>query len=183
AVLFSSVQRILLSFTVIYLVAEGGYGLVEAGVMLSVAQVGGATSRIPWGWLADRLRSGLAVLTVICVIMTACSIALILLDASWPKPLVYLLFFLLGASCVGWNGIVHAECARLSPPGTISLAAGGMSFFVFGGVMFGPPVFTVANGMIGTYSGTFWLMVVAGLAALGFLLLACGRELRPAGAR
>ena len=172
AVLFSSIQRILLSFTVIYLVAEGGYGLVEAGIMLSVAQVGGATSRIPWGWLADRVRSGLAVLTLICVIMIASSIVLILLEASWPKPLVFLLFFLLGASCVGWNGIVHAECARLSPPGMISLAAGGMSFFVFGGVMFGPPVFAVLHGMIGSYSGTLWLMVFAGTAALGLLLRA-----------
>jgi len=172
AVLFSGVQRILLSFTVIYLVAEGGYGLVEAGIMLSMAQVGGATSRIPWGWLADRLRSGLAVLTLICAIMIVSSIALILLEASWPKPLVYLLFFLLGASCVGWNGIVHAECARLSPPGMISLAAGGMSFFVFGGVMFGPPVFAVAYGTIGTYGATLWLMVFGGVAALGLLLLA-----------
>jgi MFS family permease len=180
AVLFSSVQRILLSFTVIYLVAEGGYGLVEAGVMLSVAQVGGATSRIPWGWLADRLRSGLAVLTLICTIMIACSVALILLEAGWPKPLVYLLFFLLGASCLGWNGIVHAECVRLSPPGVISLAAGGMSFFVFGGVMMGPPVFTVMHGAIGSYSETFWLMVAAAIAALGLLLLA---QRRPAGVR
>jgi MFS family permease len=172
SVLFSSVQRILLSFTVVYLVAEGGYGLVEAGIMLSVAQIGGATTRIPWGWLADRLRSGLAVLTLICAIMIATSIALILLEASWPKLLVYLLFFLLGASCVGWNGIVHAECARLSPPGMISLTAGGMSFFVYGGVMFGPPVFAVAYGTIGSYGGTFWLMVFGGVAALGLLLLA-----------
>ncbi len=180
SVLFSSVQRILLSFTVVYLVAEGGYGLVEAGIMLSVAQVGGATTRIPWGWLADRLRSGLAVLTLICAIMIASSIALILLEASWPRLLVYLLFFLLGASCVGWNGIVHAECARLSPPGMISLTAGGMSFFVYGGVMFGPPVFTVAYGTIGSYGGTFWLMVFGGVAALGFLLLAHRHDRRPA---
>jgi MFS family permease len=172
AVLFSSVQRILLSFTVVYLVAEGGYGLVEAGVVLSVAQVGGATTRIPWGWLADRLRSGLAVLTLLCALMIVSSIALILLEPGWPKPLVYLLFFLLGASCVGWNGIVHAECARLSPPGMVSLAAGGMSFFVFGGVMMGPPVFTLTHGIIGSYSGTFWLMVIAGVGALGFLALA-----------
>ena len=180
SVLFSSVQRILLSFTVVYLVAEGGYGLVEAGIMLSVAQVGGATTRIPWGWLADRLRSGLAVLTLICAIMIASSIALILLEASWPKLLVYLLFFLLGASCVGWNGIVHAECARLSPPGLISLTAGGMSFFVYGGVMFGPPVFAVAYGTIGSYGGTFWLMVFGGVAALGLLLLAHRHDRRPA---
>jgi MFS family permease len=172
AVLFSSVQRILLSFTVVYLVGERGYDLVDAGIMLSVAQVGGATSRIPWGLLADRLRSGLAVLTLICVIMTLCSLGLILVDANWPKPLVALLFFLLGASCVGWNGIVHAECARLSPPGMVSLAAGGMSFFVFGGVMMGPPVYTLTHGIVGSYSGTFWLMVIAGLAALGLLLRA-----------
>ena len=183
AVLFSSIQRIVLSFTVIYLVAERGYGLVEAGIMLSVVQIGGETTRIPWGWLADRVRSGLAVLTLICALMIATSIALIVLEAGWPKPLVYGLFFLLGASCVGWNGIVHAECVRLSAPGTISLAAGGMSFFVFGGVMLGPPVFTVTHGIIGAYSGTFWIMVGAGVAALGLLLLARRRERQRAGAR
>jgi hypothetical protein len=77
---------------------------------------------------------------------------------------------------------VHAECVRLSAPGVISLAAGGMSFFVFGGVMMGPPVFTVTYGIIGTYSGTLWLMVVAGVAALGLLALAHRRE-RRTGAR
>ncbi len=172
AVLFSAIQRILLSFTVIYLVTEGGYGLVEAGVMLSVAQIGGSITRIPWGWLADRLKSGLVVLTILCALMIASSIALVTLDPSWPKPLVYVLFLVLGASCLGWNGIVHAECARLSPPGMISLVAGGTSFFIFGGVIFGPPVFALAYGAFGTYSTTFSLMAVAGVASLGLLYLA-----------
>jgi MFS family permease len=175
AVLFSAIQRILLSFTVIYLVAEGGYGLVEAGVMLSVAQAGGSITRIPWGWLADRLKSGLAVLTILCVLMIASSIALVMLDPGWPKPLVYVLFLALGAGCLGWNGIVHAECARLSPPGMISLVAGGTSFFIFGGVIFGPPVFALAYGAFGTYGATFSLMAVAGLASLAFLYLASRR--------
>jgi MFS family permease len=183
AVLFSSIQRIVLTFAVVYLVAERGYGLVEAGVMLSVVQIGGATTRIPWGWLADRVRSGLGVLTLMCALMIATSIALIVLDEGWPKPLAFLVFFLLGASCVGWNGIVHAECVRLSAAGTISLAAGGMSFFVFGGVMMGPPVFAVAHGVIDSYSGTFWIMVVAGAAALVLLILARRRERQPAEAR
>ncbi len=172
AVLFSAIQRILLSFTVIYLVTEGGFGLVEAGVMLSVAQIGGSITRIPWGWLADRLKSGLVVLTILCALMIASSIALVTLDPSWPKPLVYVLFLVLGASCLGWNGIVHAECARLSPPGMISLVAGGTSFFIFGGVIFGPPVFALAYGALGTYSATFSLMAVAGVASLGLLYLA-----------
>lgn len=178
AVLFSCVQRVLLSFTVVYLVAERDYGLVEAGVMLSVAQVGGSLARIPWGWLADRLKSGLAVLTVICVIMILSSAGLVFLDAGWPKPLVYLLFFVLGASCVGWNGIVHAECARLSPPGMVSLVAGGTSFFVFGGVMLGPTVFAAAYGGIGSYSATFALMVIVSVAALVLLLAAHRQQAR-----
>ncbi len=172
AVMFSAVQRILLSFTVIYLVAEGGYGLVEAGIMLSVAQVGGSITRIPWGWLADRLQSGLAVLTIICVIMILSSIALVALDPNWPKPLVYFLFFVLGASSLGWNGIVHAECSRLSPAGKVSLVAGGTSFFIFGGVMVGPPLFAVMYGATGSYGTTFGLMVVTGVAAMVFLRLA-----------
>jgi MFS family permease len=172
AVLFSAAQRILLSFTVVYLVAERGYGLVEAGIMLSLAQIGGSISRIPWGWLADRLRSGVAVLTTIGLIMMLCSLALVAFDAAWPKPLVYLLFLGLGASCVGWNGLVHAECARLSPAGSISLVAGGTSFFIYGGVMLGPPVFSAAYGIVGSYGMTFWLMVAAAAGALGFLYLA-----------
>jgi hypothetical protein len=54
----------------------------------------------------------------------------------------------------------------------ISLVAGGTSFFVYGGVMMGPPVFALAYGAIGSYGTTFWLMVVGAVAALGLLWLA-----------
>jgi hypothetical protein len=67
---------------------------------------------------------------------------------------------------------VHAECARLSPAGSISLVAGGTSFFIYGGVMVGPPVFSAAYGVIGSYGMTFWLMVISAAGALGFLYLA-----------
>jgi MFS family permease len=172
AVLFSGIQRILVSFTVVYVYTEGGYGLVEAGVLLSLAQAGGAISRIPWGWMADRVKSGLAVLTLLCVLMIVFSTLLVFFDPAWPRPAVYALFLALGASCLGWNGLVHAECARLAPPGMVSLVAGGASFFVFGGVIVGPPLFALAYGTVGSYSGTMWLMVILGVAALALLYLA-----------
>lgn len=62
--LFAAVQRCLLTFTVIYLVAERGYSLIEAGIMLSLIQAGGIAGRLFWGWLADRMRSSVAVLLV-----------------------------------------------------------------------------------------------------------------------
>jgi TRAP-type uncharacterized transport system fused permease subunit len=54
----------------------------------------------------------------------------------------------------------------------VSLVAGGTSFFVFGGVIVGPPLFAVAYGSIGTYSATMWLMVILGVLALMLLYLA-----------
>jgi predicted MFS family arabinose efflux permease len=172
SVLFSSVQRIMLTFTVLYLVAEAGYGLVEAGIMLSVVQIGGVATRVPWGWLADRWKSGLAVLNLTGVLVIASSAVLVMLEPSWPRPLVYLLFFVLGAATVGWNGVFHAECARLSPPGMASMVASGTAFFVFSGSLIGPSAFAVAYDAIGTYSATFSIMVVMGILALGLLWLA-----------
>lgn len=181
ATLFSGIQRILVSYTVVYLVAEGGYGLIEAGVLLSLAQAGGAVARIPMGWLADRMKSGIAVLTLLCLLMIASSAMLVHLDPAWPKPAVYALFLLLGMSCLGWNGLVHAECSRLAPQGMVSLVAGGTSFFVFGGVIVGPPLFAVAYGSIGTYGSTMWLMVILGALALVLLYLASRAGGGPAG--
>lgn len=172
AMIFSGIQRCVLSFTVIYLVAEGGLGLVEAGVMLSVVQVGGSASRICWGWLADRLGSSLRVLMIICVITISSTLMLVFFDPQWNKLLIYMLFFIVGATAVGWNGVFHAEAARLSPDGMASVVAAGTTFFVFAGVLIGPAAFAAAYGGIGSYSRTFLLVPFVATIALGLLVLA-----------
>lgn len=172
AMIFSGIQRCVLSFTVIYLVAEGNMGLVEAGVMLSVVQVGGSASRICWGWLADRIGSSLTVLMIICVITIVSTLALVFFDPEWNKALIYLLFFVIGVTAVGWNGVFHAEAARLSPPGMASVVAAGTTFFVFAGVLIGPAAFAAAYGGIGSYGNTFLLVTASAIAAFGLLLMA-----------
>lgn len=172
AMIFSGIQRCVLSFTVIYLVAEGNMGLVEAGVMLSVVQVGGSASRICWGWLADRLGSSLTVLMIICVITIVSTLALVFFDPEWNKALIYLLFFVIGVTAVGWNGVFHAEAARLSPPGMASVVAAGTTFFVFAGVLIGPAAFAAVYGGIGSYGNTFLLVTASAIVAFGLLLMA-----------
>ncbi|MBI3937104.1 MAG: MFS transporter [Betaproteobacteria bacterium] len=169
---FSAIQRSLITFTVVFLVAEAGYGLIAAGIMLSVTQAGGVMGRLAWGWIADRTRSSLGVLLVICVITMSASVLLVLMTADWPQPAVYALFLVFGAVSVGWNGVLHAECARLSPPGMVGAIAGGSTFFIFGGVLTGPAVFAAAYGVIGSYAATFNLLVVFGAAGFVLLLLA-----------
>ncbi len=180
AMIYSGIQRCVLSFTVVYLVAEGEFGLVEAGVMLSIVQVGGSASRVCWGWLADRLGSSLSVLLIICLITIGSTLALVFFQASWHKPLIYMLFFIIGAAAVGWNGVFHAEAARLSPPGMASVVAAGTTFFVFAGVLVGPAAFAAAYGAIGSYSRTFLLVTLSAVVALVLLLLA--RRVQPRGA-
>ncbi|MEK6594002.1 MAG: MFS transporter, partial [Pseudomonadota bacterium] len=131
--LFAAVQRCLLTFTVIYLVAERGYSLIEAGIMLSLIQAGGIAGRLFWGWLADRMRSSIAVLLAIAVITVVDSVILMAMQSDWPRPAVYAMFLVFGAAALGWNGILHAETARVSPPGMASVVAGGSTFFVFAG--------------------------------------------------
>lgn len=172
AMIFSGIQRCVLSFTVVYLVAEGSMSLVEAGVMLSVVQVGGSVSRICWGWLADRLGSSLTVLMIICLITIGSTLALVFFDPKWNKMLIYMLFFMIGVTAVGWNGVFHAEAARLSPSGMASVVAAGTTFFVFAGVLIGPAAFAAVYGGIGSYSNTFLLVTASAVAAFGLLLMA-----------
>jgi len=169
--LFAAMQRALATFVVIYLVAERGYTLIEAGVMLSVLHAGGIAGRLAWGWIADRYSST-AVLLAVAAISVACTFALMALEADWPRAAVYALFFVFGSAALGWNGVLHAETARLSPPGMAGAVAGGSTFFVFGGVLIGPSVFAAAYGVLGSYSATLILLALASAAGAVLLLLA-----------
>jgi predicted MFS family arabinose efflux permease len=169
--LFASVQRCLLTFTVIYLVAERGLTLIEAGVMLSVCQVGGIIGRLVWGWIADRYSST-SVLVAIALLSLLDTFALMGLQPEWPRTALYTIFFVFGIAALGWNGVLHAETARLSPPGLASVVAGGSTFFVFGGVLIGPSVFALIYTLIGSYSATFILLAIASAVGGAFLVLA-----------
>lgn len=169
--LFAAMQRCLVTFTVIYLVAEHGYSLIEAGVMLSVMQAGGIVGRLVWGWIADRYSS-ISVLLVIAVISMLDTFALMSLEADWPRLAVFAVFLVFGIAAQGWNGVLHAETARLSPPGMAGAVAGGSTFFVFGGVLIGPSVFALLYTVNGSYSATFVVVAIASAAGGALLLLA-----------
>lgn len=180
SMIFSGVQRCVLSFTVVYLVAEHRFGLVEAGVMLSAVQFGGVFARIFWGWVADR-TGGILVLSVICMMTALGTAALIMFNPEWPRALMLAMFFILGTAVVGWNGVSHAEAARLSPPGMAAAVAGGSSSFIFAGVLFGPSLYALAYGGIGSYAATFWFVVGAALLAMLCLALAWNASRAQAG--
>jgi MFS family permease len=169
---FSAVQRMLLTYLVLFLVTDRSYGLVQAGIMLSVMQASGFVARPLWGWIADRVGNGMWALMLIGLITTAGSIALIVIEGNVG---MYVVCAVLGLSSIGWNGLYYAETTRLAGPENAGAVAGGASFFVYAGVLGGPALFAATYAYIGSYADTLYTSVVISLAALVALAVAVRR--------
>lgn len=166
------VQLCLGTFLVTMLVKEAGYSLVAAGFMLSVTQVAGVTGRIVCGWLADRTGKSLHLLRTLSLVGAFCCPVVALVNPAWPMPLVVLFFFAFGASAVGWNGLYVAEIARRSPPGRAGITTGGASVWNFGGILAGPAVFATVYRGTGSYSFTYVLLALVGIAGSALVMMA-----------
>jgi MFS family permease len=161
---FSLTQLCLIGFLVTLLVEDVGFSLIEAGFLLSAAQVAGAVGRVSWGWVADRVGDGLGVLVVLGLLMVLGSGLMMMLGPTWSPFAVQLIVVLLGATAVGWNGVYIAEVARLSPKGKVSTATGGSLSIIFAGVLVGPSLFAALYTSLGSYPATFVLTAMASLA-------------------
>lgn len=172
ALCFAATQLCLTSFIVALLVEDMSVSLVAAGAVLSAVQASGFAGRVAWGWLADRLGDGLGVLAGLTAITLAGCVATALVGPNVALPLVTGLLVVFGFAAIGWNGVYLAEVARAAPAGRIGSATGGSLVFTFGGVLAGPPAFTLAHGAMGSFTTTFGLLTIVPLAGLAFVLLA-----------
>lgn len=176
AFFFSLVQLCLGTFTVNLLVQDAGYNLVTAGVMLSVVQIAGMSGRLGFGWLADRSGQAITVLTLASLAAAAgCGIS-VFISADWPVAALALFYVLFGAVSYGWNGVVHAQTARLSPPGMVSVATGGVMVWIFGGILVGPALFAFAYRSIGSYTAMFGYLTAGALVSAALTVAAARAE-------
>jgi MFS family permease len=123
-----------------------------------------------WGALSDRTQQPRVVLGVIGVIAGLCSFVTALSTPAWPAFAIYVTVAVFGATAIGWNGVMLAEVARLSPPGQAGATTGATGFVTFGGVMAGPPLFAVLSAASGgTRAGYFAIAAVSGMTGVVFL--------------
>ncbi len=179
--LFSAVQLCLVTFLVTYLTRGQGMTLVQAGLMLAVAQTAGIVGRVVWGALADKCGRPLLVLAGLGVGMGLAALAMALLSPSWPQVITATASALFGATAIGWNGVYLAEVARQAPVGQAVEATGGALFFTFFGVLVGPPLFALVVENGGSYALAFGLLAVPTLATGAILLAQDLRATRSAG--
>jgi MFS family permease len=167
---FASMQVCLTTYLVTYLTRDIGYSLLQAGLMLSVAQGGGVVARVAWGAIADYTGRPLKVLGLIACAMALCALAAALLTSGWSLIAVAVVCAAFGATAIGWNGVYLAQVAKEAPQGRAALATGGALFFTFFGVLIGPALFAfLVEGGI-SYPAAFLLLAAPALACGLWLL-------------
>ena len=165
--MFSMVQLSLTTYLVTFLHDDLSYGLVAAGLALSVNQLGGIGGRVVWGYVADRWLGARRMLLLLASMMALGALASAFLTTDTPQAVVIVILVGFGASAIGWNGVYLAEVARRAPPGMASMATGGTLAFTFLGVVVGPPMFGALSGLFGTYrAGFVGLMVMASISGM-----------------
>jgi sugar phosphate permease len=154
------------NYTVAMFYEQFAVPLVQAGWILTIAQVGGVCGRLFWGWYADKRRDALLVLSYLALTLVAATLATATLSLGWPLALVFPLFFVLGATASGWNGCFLGEVARLAPSGQVSPATGGALFFVNVSSVAAPMLFALAYTASTSYSASFGLLTIPAIIAL-----------------
>ncbi|PZW42207.1 putative MFS family arabinose efflux permease [Humitalea rosea] len=166
------------SFFVVWQVESLGVPLAQAGVALALGQASGALGRVAWGILGDRLGAR-PVLIALALGTAASALLLALAGPSWPQAGIVLAGMAMGATAVGWNGLLLGELARLAPPGRAGGATAAMGV-VFGAAMIlSPSAFSALVIVTGSYAPGF--LLCAGLALAGTGALFIGRVANPAG--
>ncbi|MGE0723464.1 MAG: MFS transporter [Alphaproteobacteria bacterium] len=173
----AAAQMCVLAFLVTLLVAEVGFGLVEAGFTIAIVQVAGVIGRIAWGVAADRFRDAFLTMVALTAIAVAGFLATATMTPAWPRIAVYAVAALFGATAVGWNGVFMAEIARQAPADKVAMATGGTMVMTFSCIIVVPPAFGTISQAIGSYAMTYGL-VGAVTAVAGFSLLAARRAAR-----
>jgi len=169
--LYTFVQMALLSFIVIYLVEVNGLSSAFSGLVFAIIHASAIPARIFWGAVAGRLLSTWVLLGLVGIMMSGSIIAISFFTPDWPFWLTGLVAVLLGVSTNGVLGLLLSEFARLAPPNKVGEAAGGGQFFMFIGIVTGPPVFGAIVEFGGGYEPAFYLIAAASLAAGIYLLL------------
>ncbi len=164
SILYSAMQLCLMGYLVTYLVQDLAMSLLQAGVMLAVAQAGGVFGRIVWGTVADRWVPPRRMFGLLGLTMAGGAGAAALFSPAWSNAALAVTVGLFGAAAIGWNGVLLAQVARLAPPGKVGLATGGTLFFTFFGVVIGPPLFGAIVGTGLGYPAAYLLLALPALA-------------------
>jgi sugar phosphate permease len=160
----------------LYLYERFGWSVTEAAAYLALAQVGGVVGRIGWGVASDPIWHGRRkpALALIPPVGALGALGLAALSHDTPAWLVGALAVVMGATVIGWNGLLLAYIAEQAGPHRAGTAIGLSVSIVFLGAVVYPPLFGWLVDRAGSYQPAWLILAVLLLSSLA--LFPCMRE-------
>lgn len=162
----SAVQTAVATYTVVALVEGMGFGLVQAGMVMTVSQLAAVLFRIGCGWLADRLSDAAVMLAGLSAVLLVSALASLPMHAGWPIVAVYFVFAMIAGAANGHPGAYLAEVAHLAPRGEVASTTAGMLVFNNAGKLLGPVAFANVYLLTGSYMHTIASTAVLALVCI-----------------
>lgn len=147
----AGVQGSVFALFVTLLVDRAHLDLVTAGLAFSALHLSGTIGRIVLGYLSDRAVRPQTLLAVLAAVGVTTLLALIVVVGFAPLPVILVLAALIGTTISGWNGVMLAEVARLSPPQLIGPVSAANITCIYAGYVVGPILTATLVASTGSY--------------------------------
>ena len=155
---FTGLQHAFASFFVSYLTLGMSWALTDAGIAYSIAMGAGIAGRLFWGWVGSRYVPPVLLLAILGVTMGFACMAVGLVAPDWTRPAVWAVAFVYGLTGIGYQGVLLAEIARVSPPGMAGVVTGGAVFFAYAGMILFPASFGLVLALTDSYRPAFFVL-------------------------
>jgi len=152
---FTGIQMAFAAFFVSFLAIETGWSLSEAGVAFSISMAAGIFGRILWGWVSTRYIRPLTLLAALGAIMGVTCMIIGTITPAWDTHVVFAVAFAFGLTGIGYQGVLLAEIARISPAGLVGVVTGGVVFFACLGMMVLPGLLGLILELFSSYRVAF----------------------------
>jgi len=171
---FGMLQSAVLGYLPLFSIQALGYQSVGAGVLLAVAQAGGAVARVGLGVVSDRWLGGRR---HPCLVGTAVLAAIVFAGYAWrPAAAPGLAAFAAGVGTFGWVGLFLLASAEAGGARQAGLLTGvGMAFIVTG-ILIGAPLFGAVLEATDSYA-VAWTTFAVLAVTVALALAAAGRSI------
>ncbi len=162
---FVGLQVTYMTYLVLFLTESLGFTLTEAGGLFGAAMAASIPTRILWGIVAGTRVGSFNVLAGIGFGMAVAALLTSLYAPGWTYWQLFAVAALMTSTALGWQGVLLSEIARLSPPGMVGPATGGVLAFSSVGQVILPLTFSAILQMTGGYNLGFSIIAGPALAA------------------
>jgi len=158
-------------YLVIYLTEAVGVSVAVAGGYLALANLGGAVGKPFFGALSDRVFGGSRrkPLILVGVLIFVFTLAMQVMSATTPAPLLVGVIILFGFTAIGWGGMNLVLASEFAGKENAGLAVGYAATISLIGNLAGPPLFGWMADLTGSYSMSWWLLTVSAVFAIVLL--------------